>query len=137
MPSNCGGEECHQYLCPPIFVDHGKDAVADCEPDHQDGIDFDAQRDCAVDAEVLDILAEYSMVDKPIIQAFRRAQPQRSGEEQQRGCRQQRQEDSRHGKRKRERSEYSQNYFHGTNIQNSNKLCIFVALINIVALFVV
>ena len=70
MPSNCGGEECHQHLCPPIFVNNGEDAVADCEPDHQDGIDFDAQRDCAVDAEVLDILAEYSMVDKPIIQAF-------------------------------------------------------------------
>ena len=71
MPSNCGGEQCHQDLCPPIFVNHGKDAVADCEPERQYGIDFDAQRDCAVDAKVLDILSEDSVVYKPIVEAFR------------------------------------------------------------------
>ena len=50
-----------------MLIYNGKNAIADSEPDEGGGIDFDAQGDCAVDAEVLDILAEYSMVDKPLI----------------------------------------------------------------------
>ena len=89
-----------------MLINHGEDAVADSEPNEGGGIDFDAQRDCAMNAEVLNILTEDTVVYKPIMEAFRRAQPERGSEQQQRGCRQQRQEDSRHGKRKRERSEY-------------------------------
>ena len=89
-----------------MLINHGEDAVADSEPNEGGGIDFDAQRDCAMNAEVLDILTEDTVVYKPTMEAFRRAQPERGSEQQQRGCRQQWQEDSRHSKRKRERSEY-------------------------------
>ena len=90
-----------------MLINHGEDAVADGEPDHWYGIDFDAQRDCAVGAEVSDIFAENSVVYKPIMEAIRGAQPECCSEQQQGRSRQQRQEYSRHGKRKRERSEYS------------------------------
>lgn len=71
MPRNCGGKQCHQHLCPPMLINYSEDAVADSEPDEGGGIDFDAQRNCAVDAEVLDILSEDSVVYKPIMEAFR------------------------------------------------------------------
>ena len=58
-------------MCPEVLVNNGKDAVADCKPDEGGGIDFDAKRDCAVDAKVLDILSEDSVVYKPIVEAFR------------------------------------------------------------------
>ena len=69
MPSNCGGEECHQYLCPPMLIYNGKNAIADSEPDEGGGIDFDAQGDCAVGAEVADIFAKDAVVYQPIIQS--------------------------------------------------------------------
>ena len=70
-----------------MLINHGEDAVADSEPNEGGGIDFDAQRDCAVGAEVLDILTEDTVVYKPTMEAFRRAQPERGSEQQQRGCR--------------------------------------------------
>ena len=63
-----------------MLINHGKDAVADCKPDEGGGIDFDTQRDCAMNAEVLNILTEDTVVYKPIMEAFRRAQPERGSE---------------------------------------------------------
>ena len=63
-----------------MLINHSEDAVADCKPNEGGGIDFDAQRDCAVGAEVLDILAEDSVVYKPIMEAVRGAQPERCSE---------------------------------------------------------
>ena len=54
-----------------MLINDCEDAVADSEPDEGGGIDFDAQRDCAMDAEVLDILTEDTVVYKPIMEAFR------------------------------------------------------------------
>ena len=54
-----------------MLINHGEDAVADSEPNEGGGIDFDAQRNCAMDAEVLDILTEDTVVYKPIMEAFR------------------------------------------------------------------
>lgn len=71
MPCNCDGKQCHQHLCPPMLINDCEDAVADSEPDEGGGIDFDAQRNCAMDAEVLDILTEDTVVYKPIMEAFR------------------------------------------------------------------
>ena len=52
-----------------MFIDNSKDAVADSEPDEGGGIDFDAQGDCAVGAEVTDIFAKDAVVYQPIIQS--------------------------------------------------------------------
>ena len=54
-----------------MLIYNGKNAIADSEPDEGGGIDLDAQRDCAMDAEVLDILTEDTVVYKPIMEALR------------------------------------------------------------------
>lgn len=54
-----------------MLINDCEDAVADCKPNEGGGIDFDAQRNCAMDAEVLDILTEDTVVYKPIMEAFR------------------------------------------------------------------
>ena len=52
-----------------MLINHGEDAVADSEPNEGGGIDFDAQGDCAVGAEVADIFAKDAVVYQPIIQS--------------------------------------------------------------------
>ena len=70
MPANCCGEECHKDLRPPIFIYHGKDAVADSYPDERDGIDFDLEWNSAVLLEVTDILTKRGVVYQPIIESI-------------------------------------------------------------------
>ena len=102
MPADCDGEQCHQDLCPEVLINNGKDAVADSNQDHSDGIDFDLKGYGAVLLEVLDILTKDAVIYQPIIQSVGGAYPERCSEQQKWRCRQQRQKDSRHGKRKRD-----------------------------------
>ena len=52
-----------------MLIYNGKNAIADSEPDEGGGIDFDAQGDCAMGAEVADIFAKDAVVYQPIIQS--------------------------------------------------------------------
>ena len=71
-----------------MLINHGEDAVADSKADERGGIDFDSEGYCAVLLEVLDILTKDAVVDKPIIESIRRANPKCSSEQQKRSCRQ-------------------------------------------------
>ena len=53
-----------------MLIYNGEDAVADSEPDEGGGIDFDAQGDGAVSAEVADIFAKDAVVYQPIIEVL-------------------------------------------------------------------
>lgn len=55
---------------PPIFIDDGDDAIADGDPNHGYGINFDFKRDSAVDTEVADIHSKDAMVEKPIVEVI-------------------------------------------------------------------
>ncbi len=88
MPADCYGEQRHKDLSPEVLVYNGKDAVADSKADERGGIDFDSEGYCAVLLEVLDILTKDAVVDKPIIESIRRANPKCSSEQQKRSCRQ-------------------------------------------------
>lgn len=70
MPANCCGEQCHKDLRPEVFINDGKDAVADSNTDERDGIDFDLEWYCAVLLEVLDILAKDTVVYQPVIESI-------------------------------------------------------------------
>ena len=128
MPRNCRGEQCHKELCPPIFIYNGKDAVADSQPNEGYGVDLCVERDGTMYAEILDMFAEEAVVKQPIVQAVRGAKPEPCSEQQQRCCRQQRQEDSRHGKGKRDAAKYYQNNFHATKVVISKFFPNFVAI---------
>lgn len=67
MPRNSYGEKGHKQLGPQIFVYDGEDAVADGDPDHSNGVDFDLQWYGTMNAEVADIFAKDLMVYKPLV----------------------------------------------------------------------
>lgn len=70
MPCNRYSKQSHKKLRPPIFIDDGDDAIADGDPNHGYGINFDFKRDSAVDTEVADILSKDAMVEKPIVEVI-------------------------------------------------------------------
>ena len=52
-----------------MLIYNGKNAIAESEPDEGGGTNFDAEGDCAMDAEVTDIFAKDAVVYQPIIQS--------------------------------------------------------------------